>query len=92
MLLQWNGQLLIRAPSGTTRQLEAAQSAMLELMNKELDQAAFLSALVNACKAQQRQDDVWTVHWSRHFLACIARITGARGLVGCRPVPFHPHY
>ena len=91
-LLERNGRLLIRAPSGTTCQLEAAQAAMLELMNQGLDQAAFLSALVSACNAQQCQDDVRTVHWSRHFLACIARITGARGLVGCRPVTFHPHY
>jgi hypothetical protein len=32
------------------------------------------------------------VHWSRHLLACIARVTRAKGLIGCRAVTFHPHY
>jgi hypothetical protein len=29
-----------------------------------------------------RQDGIRAAHWSRHLLACIARLTGARGLIG----------
>ncbi len=36
-LLQRNGRLLVRNPSGTTCQLEAAQASMLELINQGMD-------------------------------------------------------
>ncbi len=65
---------------------------MLELMNQGIDQAVFLDSLLAVCLAQQRQDCPRAVHWSRHLLACIARVTGAKGLIGCRAVTFHPHY
>ena len=91
-LLRRNGRLPLRAPSGFMCQLEAAQATMLELMNIGLDQATFLSALSGSCQAQQRRDERKSVHWSRHLLACIARITGARGLIGCCLVTYHPHY
>ena len=65
---------------------------MLELLNQGLDQVTFLTALMDACTAQQRHDDGRTIHWSRHLLACMARVTGARGLIGCRSVTFHPHF
>ena len=91
-LLRRNGRLLLRNPSGFTCQLEAAQAGMLERMQEGMDQVCFLEALFEACSSQQRQDDSRAVHWSRHLLACIARISGARGLVGCHSVTFHPHY
>jgi len=91
-LLRRNGRLLVRAPSGVACQVEAAQASMLELLNQGLDQVAFLTALMDACTAQQRHDDGRTIHWSRHLLACMARVTGARGLIGCRSVTFHPHF
>lgn len=47
---------------------------------------------MRACVDQLRQDEVREVHWSRHLLACLARITGARGLIGCRSVKFHAHF
>jgi ribonuclease HI len=65
---------------------------MLELMNQGMDHAAFLDSLLAVCLAQQRQDAARAVHWSRHLLACIARVTGAKGLIGCRAVTYHPHY
>ena len=93
-LLRRNGRLLVRDPSGLTCQLDAAQAAMLELMNPGMEQPTLLSAMVRACNAQQYRDDgrASPVHWSRHLLACIARITGARGLIGCCSVTFHPHF
>ncbi len=92
IILQRNGRLLVSNPSGTTHQLEAAQACILELMNQRMDQEAFLDSLLAVCLAQQRQDSVRAVHWSRHVLACIARVTGAKGLIGCLAVTFHPHY
>ena len=92
ILLQRNGRLLIRNPVGITCQLEAAQAGMLELINQGLTQTAFLEALLATCVLQQHQDNVRAIHWSRHLLACVAGITGARGLIGCRAVTFHPHY
>ena len=89
-LLQRNGRLLVRNPSGTTCQLEAAQASMLELMNQGMDQQAFLDSLLVVCLAQQRQDSARSVHWSRHLLACIFRVTG-ECLIGCHAVTFHPH-
>ncbi len=56
-----------------------------------MDQAIFLDSLLAVCFAQQRQDCTRAVHWSRHLLACIARVTKAKGLIGCRAVNFHPH-
>ena len=92
ILLQRNGRLLIRNPEGITCQLEAAQAGMLELINQGLTQTAFLEALLATCVLQQHQDNVRAIHWSRHLLACVAGITGARGLIGCRAVTFHLHY
>jgi hypothetical protein len=80
-LLQRNGRLMVRKPSGITCQLEAAQAGMLELMNQGMDQEAFLDSLVTACLTQQRQDGVRAVHWSRHLLACVARVTGQEDLL-----------
>ena len=49
-------------------------------------------AISAACADQLRQDAANSVHWNRHLLARVARITRARGLIGCRSVTFHPHF
>ena len=80
ILLQRNGRLLIRNPVGITCRLEAAQAGMLELINQGMTQAAFIEALLAACVLQRHHDSVRAIHWSRHLLACVAGITGARGV------------
>jgi hypothetical protein len=72
--------------------MEAAQAHMMQCLNAGLPAETLCAALMEACMDQQRQDETRTVHWNRHLLACIARITKARGLFGCRSVTFHPHF
>ena len=91
-LLRRNGQLVINSPERTTSHLEAAQAHMLEQSNQHMDQEAFLVALMRSCAAQRGQDSMRAVHWSRHFLAAVAKATGARGLIGCCAVTRHPHF
>ena len=91
-MLRRNGRLLVRSLTGSTCQLDAAQAGMLELMQQGMNQSCFLEALVESCALQRRQVESRAVLWSRHLLACIARISGARGLVGCTAVTFHPHF
>ena len=45
---------------------------------------AFYSAILNACTEQQQQDEIKSVHWSRHLLARIVSVTKAKGIIGCR--------
>jgi hypothetical protein len=92
MWLQRNGRMLIRSPTGLTHQLEAAQVFMLEHMAVTESKEQFLEAIMQACDAQTRQGGERQAHWSRSLLACLAKITGARGLIGCRSVTYHPHY
>ncbi len=84
---------MLRNLSGIPCQMDAAQAKMLELMNQRMLQEASLDSLVTVCLTQLRQDDIRAAHWSQNLLTCIARVTGARGLIGCRrAVTFHPHY
>ena len=68
------------------------EACMDQQRQDELPAEALYAALMVACLDQQSQDEARTVHWNRHLLACIARITKARGLIGCRSVTFHPHF
>jgi hypothetical protein len=52
----------------------------------------FLRHLRASCLAQQRADAEGQVHWSRHLLACLRRITGAELLAGVRAVLHNPHF
>ena len=91
-LLQRNGRLLIRSPAGEMGQLEAAQAHMLQQLHRDVPPDAFYTAILNACTEQQRQDEIKSVHWSRHLLARIASVTKAKGIIGCRSVTYHPHF
>ena len=91
-MLRRYGRLLVRSLTGSTCQLDAAQAGMLELMQQGMNQSCFLEALVESCALQRRQVESRAVLWSRHLLSCIARISGARGLVGCTAVTFDPHF
>ena len=51
-----------------------------------------LEAIRESNLKQLRADLEYQVHWSRHLLACLQRITGAQLLVGPREVRFHPHF
>jgi len=54
--------------------------------------ANVLGAIRDSCLAQSSADLEYQVHWSRHLLACLRRITGAQLLIGARAVKFHPHF
>ena len=91
-LLQRNGRLLIRSPTGVMCQLEATQAHMLQRLNREVPSDAFYTAILNACAEQQQQDERKSVHWSRHLLARVVSVTNAKGIIGCRSVTYHPHF
>ena len=91
-LVRKNGSLVMSSPGGCVQRMEAAQAHMMQCLNAGLPAETLCAALMEACMDQQRQDETRTVHWNRHLLACIARITKARGLIGCRSVTFHPHF
>ena len=90
-LLQRNGRLLICSPAGRVGQLEAAQAYMLLRLSAVSADVSYAAILV-ACGEQQRQDEVKSIHWSRHLLASMAAVTKARGIIGCRSVTYHPHF
>ncbi len=52
----------------------------------------FLRHLRASCLAQQRADADGQVHWSRHLLARLCRITGAELLIGVRAVLYNPYF
>ena len=65
---------------------------MLRRLHAELLAETLFGAILGACTDQSLQDEGQSVMWSRHFLACIAKITNAKGIIGCRSVTFHPHF
>ena len=90
--IQRNGRLIMQSPTGALGQLEAAQAHMLRRLNEGVPAQDFYAAILTACTDQQHQDNVRSVLWSRHLLACIVHITKAKGVVGCRSVLYHPHF
>ena len=76
-LLQRNGQLLICNPAGRVGELEAAQAYILLRLSAASADVSY-AAILEACGEQQRQDDVKSIHWSRHLLASMAAVTKAR--------------
>ena len=91
-LLKRNGRLAMRTADGLTYQCEAAQVHMMLCKNADAPAVTTYEAISAACADQLRQDAANSVHWNRHLLARVARITRARGLIGCRSVTFHPHF
>ena len=51
-----------------------------------------LEAIRDSNLKQSRADLEYQVHWSRHLMVCLQRITGAQLLVGARAVMFHPRF
>lgn len=96
-VLQRNGRVLVTAPGCSSVGLDSAQFGMLRaLYGRQPDQTeqseTFLRNLRASCLAQQRADAEGQVHWSRHLLACLRKITGAELLIGTRAVSHSPHF
>ena len=96
-VLQRNGRTLITAPGCSSVGLDSAQFGMLRALYGEQSgqserSETFLRHLRASCFAQQRADAEGQVHWSRHLLACLRRITGAELLAGVRAVLHNPHF
>ena len=96
-VLQRNGRTLITAPGCSSVGLDSAQFGMLRALYGEQSgqserSETFLRHLRASCLAQQRADAEGQVHWSRHLLACLRRITGAELLAGVRAVLHNPHF
>ncbi len=96
-MLQQNGRVLITAPGRSSVGLDSAQFGMLRaLYGGQPDQSerfeTFLLHLRASCLAQQRADAEGQVHWSRHLLTYLRRITGAELLIGTRAVSHNQHF
>ena len=96
-VLQRNGRTLITAPNLGSVGIDSAQYGMLcamqsEQQNQSIPSSLFLRHLRASCLAQQRADAEYQVHWSRHLLASLQRITGAELLIGSRAVAYNPHF
>ena len=96
-VLQRNGRTLITAPGSSSVGLDSAQFGMLRALYGEHSGHSersefFLRHLRASCLAQQRADADGQVHWSRHLLARLHRITGAELLIGVRAVLYNPHF
>ena len=96
-VLQRNGRTLITAPDLGSVGIDSAQYGLLcAMQNEQQDHSSpsslFLRHLRASCLAQQRADAEYQVHWSRHLLACLHRITGAELLIGSRAVAYNPHF
>ncbi len=77
--------------------LDSAQFGMLRALYGEQSghserSEIFLRHLRASCLAQQRADADGKVHWSRHLLARLRRITGAELLIGVRAVLYNQHF
>ena len=51
-----------------------------------------LQLISASSKAQQQSDLEHHVHWSRHLLAYIRKVTGAQLLIGDSAMTYNPHY
>ena len=51
-----------------------------------------LQLISASSKAQQQSDLEHHVHWSRHLLAYIRKVTGAQLLIGASAMTYNPHY
>ena len=80
----------------TTSICSAQDGLLLELSGVRTPElkptVEILEAIRDSNLKPSRADLEYQVHWSRHLLACLQRITGAQLLVGARAVMFHPHF
>jgi len=94
---QRNARVVITKMDGPVATMCSAQYGMLlelsGVRNLELRPTIeVMEAICDSGLKQSRADMEYQVHWSRHLLACLKRITGAMLLVGARAVMFHPHF
>jgi hypothetical protein len=87
-----NAVSLISKGGETGVQLDAALLGLLCSQQQNGISCAFLEELQRCCRRQLLADRLHAVPWSRHFLACLQRITRSEVLVGARAVIWNPHF
>ena len=95
-VMQRNGRVWIAKKDNCPFGLDAAQYGMLVALNRREDSTGpselLLRRISITCSAQRRADLEYHVHWSRHLLTCLQKVTGATLLVGASAVTYNPHF
>ncbi len=99
-MIQGNGRVWITERNQRPACIDAAPYAMiLNTNNNQLEartpSVTLLQHVSTTCAAQQQAYLEYHVHWYRHILACLLRVTGATFLFGASAVSavaYNPHY
>jgi ribonuclease HI len=95
-VMQRNGRVWIVRKGMCPVSLDAAQYGMLINLHSQLSNdgpsVVILHQITVTCLAQRQADLQHHVQWSRHFLACLQRSTGATLLIGASAVTYNPHF
>ena len=96
-IIQRNGRVWITECGSRIVRLDAAHYGMLLAACCGLEElqpptTQFLVQLSASCRAQQDADRQHYVHWSRHLLANIRRVTDVELVIGASAVMFNPHF
>ena len=96
-VIQRNGRVWIAEQNNRVAKMDAAQYHMLLATsgNQNVPKAPteqLLSCISDSCRAQSTADLEFFVHWSRHLLASIQKITKSELLIGASAVTYNPHF
>ncbi len=96
-VIQRNGRVWLAEGRTRAVKLDAAQYHMLLASCDDQDAHTVpteltLARISDSCRAQKDADLVSFVHWSRHLVASIRKITRSELLIGASAVTYNPHF
>ncbi len=95
-VMKRNGRVWIAEGDRNVTRMDAAQYCTLIVMHSPEGQSPpsvqLLKLISASSRAQQQSDLEHHVHWSRHLLAHIRKVTGAQLLVGTSAMTYHQHF
>jgi len=95
-VMKRNGRVWIAEGDRNVTRMDAAHYSMITDLNSQKEQpspSVQLLQLINASsRAQQQSDLEHHVHWSRHLLAYIQKVTEAQLLIGASAMTYNPHF
>jgi hypothetical protein len=96
-VIQRNGRVWLAERNAWVVKMDAAQYHMLlatcgDQDAKTVPTELTLARISDSCRAQKDADLVSFIHWSRHLVASIRKITRCELLIGASAVTYNPHF
>ena len=95
-VMKRNGRVWIADGYRHVTRMDAAQYCMLTGLHSQAGQSSPslqpLQLISTSSRARQQSDLEHHVHWSRHLLAYIRKVTGAQLLVGASAMTYNQHF